>query len=412
MVAIVKSSYLNLLLVFIPVSWALYFARPDLDIPVFVTSFIAIIPLAALLGFATEELSLRVALTYETYSNMASFSVELIVAIIALLHCELEVVQSSLVGSVLSNLLLVLGMCFFAGGVRYYEQGFAKGPSQLNSSLLVISVIAVMIPAAVFLSLSMGNPPQPVHQETVMRISHGVAIVLLLLYVGYLFFQLRSHTPLYADESSDSVLYGTVHNKETDSPRSSATVSTLTADVEGQGSQKNEPEGEKPQINKIAAVLLLVVSTALVAVTSEALVDSIDGIAATGAVSKEFIGLILLPIVSNAAEHFTAVTVSVKDKLNLSISIAVGSSIQIALFVIPFIVTLAWIVGKPLPMVFDPFETIVLFLAVLTVNYTTQDGKANYMEGMVLMGLFIIIATASFFYTGSDITGLLGTCVR
>jgi Ca2+:H+ antiporter len=337
--------------------------------------------------------------------------VELIVAIIALLHCELEVVQSSLIGSVLSNLLLVLGMCFVAGGVKYYEQGFSSAPSQLNSSLLVISVVAVMIPAVVFLSLNMEGGSDEAHvQQAVMRISHGVAIILLLLYVGYLIFQLRSHSPLYADSKSTSVPYTTPIKSSLDTLGSTSTAAT-PSDVEGQTNEKEE-EGETPQINKLAATLLLVITTATVAVTSEALVDSIDGIASTGAISKEFIGLVLLPIVSNAAEHFTAVTVSVKDKLNLSISIAVGSSIQIALFVIPFIVTLAWIVGKPLPMVFDPFETIVLFLAVITVNYTTQDGKSNYMEGMILMGLFIIIATASFFYTGKDLTGLLETCTR
>jgi len=154
---------------------------------------------------------------------------------------------------------------------------------------------------------------------------------------------------------------------------------------------------------------LLVVVTILVAVTAEWLVDSIDGLANAGGISKEFIGLILLPIVGNAAEHVSAVTVSIKDKLTLSISVAVGSSIQIALFVIPFTIVLGWIIGRPLTMLFDPFESIVLFLAVLTVNYVVQDGKSNWLEGMILLCLYIIVALVFWFYPGTELTGLL-TC--
>jgi len=148
---------------------------------------------------------------------------------------------------------------------------------------------------------------------------------------------------------------------------------------------------------------LLAVVTVIVAVTAEWLVDSIDGLTDSGHISKEFVGVVLLPIVGNAAEHVTAVSVSVKDKLTLSLGVAVGSSIQIALFVIPFIVTLGWILGKPLTMLFDPFESVALFLAVITVNYVVQDGKSNWLEGVILMSLYIILATTFFFYPGSSV---------
>jgi len=157
-------------------------------------------------------------------------------------------------------------------------------------------------------------------------------------------------------------------------------------------------------------LVLLIVITVLVAITAEFLVDSIDGITSTGHISKEFVGLILLPIVGNAAEYATAVTVSVKDKLPLSIGIVVGSSIQIALLVIPLIVTLGWILGKPLTLLFDPFETIVLFLAVLAVNYVEQDGKSNWLEGMILMCLYVIVGITFWFYPGSDPAGVLASC--
>jgi len=148
----------------------------------------------------------------------------------------------------------------------------------------------------------------------------------------------------------------------------------------------------------------------LVALTAEFLLDSMEGVTSTGHISKEFVGIILLPIVGNAAEHVTAVTVSVKDKLNLSLGVAVGSSIQIALFVIPFIVTLSWILKKPLTLLFDPYESIAMFLSVLTVNYVVQDSKSNWLEGFILMALYLILAVTFWFYPGSDTSGLLATC--
>ncbi|TFY53839.1 hypothetical protein EVJ58_g9216 [Rhodofomes roseus] len=170
-----------------------------------------------------------------------------------------------------------------------------------------------------------------------------------------------------------------------------------------------EEEIETPLLSVPVTIGLLVVVTVLVAVTAEWLVDSIDGLTDSGHIQKEWVGLILLPIVGNAAEHVTAVTVSVKDKLTLSLGVAVGSSIQIALFVIPFIVILSWIIGKPLTMLFDPFESIVLFLSVLVVNYTVQDGKSNWLEGMILMCLYLIIAVTFWYYPGVSISQQIAT---
>jgi len=325
------------------------------------------------------------------------------VAIIALVKCELTVVQSSLIGSILSNLLLVLGMCFFAGGTRFSEQGFGMSASQLNSSLLTLSVIAVLLPAAFHSAVqptSDGFDPLTNAQEghDILAISHGVAIILLFIYLCYLVFQLFSHKNLYDDDANahKSVKYTQKLAKQ-----------LRATDVEA---ASNEGEGEKPQMSSHMAIVLLVIVTVTVAVTAEFLVGSIDGLTSSGHISKEFVGLILLPIVGNAAEHVTAVTVSVKDKLTLSLGVAVGSSIQIALFVIPFITTLGWILGKPLTLLFDPFESVVLFLSVLTVNYVVQDGKSNWLEGMILMCLYIIIGVTFWFYPGTDPAGLLASC--
>ncbi|TFK40301.1 Sodium/calcium exchanger protein-domain-containing protein [Crucibulum laeve] len=434
--AIICASWLNVLLVCIPVSWALHFALKESsnkDTLVFVFSFIAIIPLAKLLAFATEELSLRVGQTLGGLLNATlGNAVELIVAIIALVKCELRVVQASLVGSILSNLLLVLGMCFFAGGVKYSEQGFGVSSTQLNSSLLTISVIAVLLPAAFHFSADAQLDDQTEGRD-ILLVSHGVAIILLFIYGGYLFFQLYSHTALYQDKG-EHVIQSTKYTKRekkgktTKVPQEkaeSALVATGSSNnqdgLNGNTPTAHDPEAvsvstdgeeeeETPQMSVAFTIGLLCVVTVFVAITAEWLVDSIDGLTDQGGISKEFVGIILLPIVGNAAEHVTAVTVSVKDKLTLSLGVAVGSSIQIALFVIPFIVVLGWILGKPLTLLFDPYESIALFLSVLTVNYVVQDGKSNWLEGFILMCLYIILAVTFWFYPGSDPSGLLAKC--
>ncbi|KAJ7637708.1 Sodium/calcium exchanger protein-domain-containing protein [Mycena polygramma] len=408
--SIITASWLNVLLIFIPLSWAFHFAQKDNDTLIFVFSFLAIIPLAKLLAFATDELSMRVGQTLAGLLNATlGNAVELIVAIIALLKCQLGIVQSSLIGSILSNLLLVLGMCFFAGGIKYSEQGFGASATQLNSSLLTISVIAVLLPAAFRFSITTTSDPDS--GNDILKVSHGVALILLFIYGAYLFFQLYTHATMYGDESGDIVpstkyiprekKHKAGANGVNGTSTDIATTSTAPTDVEN-GSPVEEEEEEVPQLSVYMTIGLLAVVTVFVALTAEWLVDSIDGLTQKGGISKEFVGVILLPIVGNAAEHVTAVSVSVKDKLTLSLGVAVGSSIQIALFVIPFIVTLAWILGKPLTMLFDPFESIALFLAVLTVNYVVQDGRSNWLEGLLLMCLYIILGTSFYFYPGTS----------
>ncbi|KAF5359726.1 hypothetical protein D9756_003366 [Leucocoprinus leucothites] len=466
--AIVRCSYLNVMLVFIPVSWALHFALPETmanrDTLIFVFSFLAIIPLAKLLGWATEELSLRVGQTLAGLMNATlGNAVELIVAIIALIKCELRIVQSSLVGSVLSNLLLVLGMCFFAGGLKYQEQGFGAGAVQLNSSLLTLSVIAILLPAAFHFAAG-AQISDDQEGRDILAVSRGTSIILLVVYVGYLLFQLYSHAQMFQDDSPDvapstefafrkkrreekerkaaaksseqspqMITSSHMHSEPTHLDDTGAVTTSrehtfgttaspgLNASLHGSPhvlakptkdieSTSSESEAEKPAMTALVAIGLLLVVTALVGVTAEFLVTSINGLTQSGTISEEFVGIILLPIVGNAAEHVTAVTVSVKDKLNLSLSVAAGSSIQIALFVIPLIVTLGWILDKPMTLLFDPYESIVLFFSVLVVNYVVQDGKSNWLEGFLLMMLYLILAVTFWFYPAFDASGLFSLC--
>lgn len=287
-------------------------------------------------------------------------------------------------------------------------------------------------------------------ESTILHMSHGVAIILLFIYGCYLVFQLVSHSHLY-DERDD--FQSTKYPRKLDSqgnekPHVSArskfgqalmrrrpnqlekventepmtdtalvqspAANTDVADVENGFPipmvEEEEEDVQQPQMTLAMSIGLLIVVTVFVAVTAEFLVDSINGVTSgSSGLSTTFVGLILLPIVGNAAEHVTAVSVSVKDKLNLSIGVAVGSSIQIALFVIPFMVVLAWILGKPLSLLFDPFESVTLFLTVITVNYVVADGRSNWLEGMVLMCLYVIIAVAFWFYSPNNLNDAL-TC--
>ncbi|KAJ6571482.1 Sodium/calcium exchanger protein-domain-containing protein [Mycena capillaripes] len=409
--AIVRSSFLNLFLICIPISWILHWVTPHQYAAIFFTAFVAIIPLAKLLAFATEELSLRVGqalagLINATLGNI----VELIVAIIALTHCELGIVQSSLIGSILSNLLLVLGMCFFCGGIKFSEQGFAAGAAQLNSSLLTLSVVAVLLPAA-YRMTQKGDGPAPTAaseatQAQILKFSHGIAIILFFIYCCYLGFQLCSHTQMYQDDSAD-IAKSTAYKRKTPIEENIIQLQSMTEEPR---SIDEQDEGEHPQLNGWICMSLLAIVTALVAFTAEVLVLSINGLTASGVISKEFVGIILLPIVGNAAEHVSAISVSVKDKLTLSMSVAVGSSIQIALFVLPLTVLIGWAMGKPMTLLFDPYEAICLFLAVLTVNYVVQDGKSNWLEGMILMCLYVILGTLFFFYPGISPIEHFATC--
>lgn len=474
---VLRYSLLNALLVFVPVAWAMGLSHQSSTVT-FVMSFFAIVPLAALLGFATEELALRVGDAFGGLLN-ATFgnAVELIIAILALVKGELDVVRSSMLGSILSNCLLVAGGAFFVGGIRFYEQSYSLRAAQTNINLLAIAVTAIVIPVGFHAFISAeGTQTEDLTDESVLRLSRGLAFILLAVYACYLIFQLYTHSWLYVPRPASSprqpttaaqlLLYADgpqpptegkvfripslpswggssssssegsssggslrvrsrsvsgeqeeaepTHAEEgsTRPPLSPTTLHPTTTsathtnpniDLEKQEhpAEAVEVEHEEPKLSVWFALGLLVVVTGLTGVTAEFLVSSIDGLTATGNVSKEFVALILLPVVGNAAEHVTALVVARKNKLDLSLAVAVGSSLQIALFVIPVLVLLAWCIGQPLDLEFDSFETLLVFLTVCVVNWAIADARTNWMEGAGLMFVYIIIATCVWFYPGS-----------
>jgi Ca2+:H+ antiporter len=352
-----RYSKLNIMLIFVPL--AVYFEISHNSGFAFFTSMLAIMPLAYLMGKATEEIALRTSqsvggLLNATFGN----AVEMIIAGLAiyaaynnpeLTETMIEVVQASLIGSILGNLLLVLGLSFVWGGINYQSQNFSVKASQVNGSLLLLALVGMIIPE-VYSSSTEGN--------SIVQLSHYTSFLLLLVYFLQLFFQLKTHANLYA--------------------------------TEGQHDEISEMS-QKDAIN------LLLGSTVFVAWMAEILVGSISHAAEEYHLPTLFIGVILVPLFGNAAEHFTAVTVAGKNKMDLSVGIAIGSSIQIALFVSPIMVLFGWILGVPMTLQFGVFETLVTFMAVIITNFIIQDGESNWLEGSMLLITYAIIALAFFF---------------
>lgn len=264
-----------------------------------------------------------------------------------------------MLGSILSNILLVLGCCFFVGGLRFSEQSFNSTVASTMSSLMAVASASLIIPATLYAALSQSSENA---QANILFLSHGTAIILLVLYVMYLYFQLRSHAQLF-EESNGS-------------------------DTEQAGGAE-EAEGEEQLLSPWAATVALIIVTVLVALCADYLVGSIDSIVEKTGMSKTFIGLVLIPIVGNAAEHVTAVVVAYKDKMDLAIGVAIGSSLQIALFVTPFLVILGWIMGVEMTLRFQTFETVAFFISGLVVTLLIQDGKSNYLEGGMCLGMYV-----------------------
>ena len=362
-----KESKLNFLLLAMPI--CCYFAYVSKDgTNAFFASMVAIMPLAFLMGHATEEIELRTSesiggLLNATFGNAA----EIIICLLALwsayksgMNSEtaeimIHIVQASLIGSILGNLLLVMGLAFVWGGIHFKEQSFNETQFGSNSSLLLLSVIALVVPTVYHFTVS-GEQGDAGLED----LSRAAAVILLAIYMLFLFFQLRTHSELFATDDTH--------------------------------------EHEESSMTMKEAIILLVISTILVSWMAEILVHSLEEAAEEVKMSHLFIGVILLPMFGNAAEHFTAVSVAGKNKMDLSFAIAIGSSTQIAVFVAPLMVITAWALGLPLTFEFGLLETVAAFLAVLIANAIASDGKSNWLEGAMLLGTYAVLALAFWFH--------------
>ncbi|EAW20583.1 putative membrane bound cation transporter [Aspergillus fischeri NRRL 181] len=625
-------SWVNVLLVFVPVGIAVEAIGLNPAV-IFAMNAVAIIPLAGILSHATECVASRLGDTVGALINVTFGNAVELIIFIALVKNEIRIVQASLLGSILANLLLILGMSFLLGGLRFQEQIYNSTVTQMSACLLSLSVTSLLLPTAFHASWSNSASAD----RNTLKVSRGTSVVLLLVYFLYIIFQLKSHSYLYAsipqriiDEESHPGVLAEFMNSSSDSSSSSSddsddtTTSWTTAKrikramrhrrrrksstssnhtASGTLSKKNSgdtarsglneksgstegpisnhsiaidfaddghyeadddkrineprsidfgprsigdretsrkdrkakkrtskkhkarkednvntvdtdasmqrpylpsplpvsgpnginssqpadvaaalpkrkspfrpaipsllsntvfsntaasnnltqpapgdpglrrtrslpshmnrppavgnavqfargaarmpttvdvtannapPEHKESEISRTAAVVMLLVSTALVAVCAEFLVDAIPEMIESSSVSEAFIGLIILPIVGNAAEHVTAVSVATKNKMDLSIGVSVGSSIQIAIFVTPLVVILGWCMDKDMSLYFTLFETICLFVTAFVVNFLVLDGRSNYLEGALLIAAYVIISVAAFFYPGSD----------
>jgi Ca2+:H+ antiporter len=355
--------YPYLLAPLIPLAVALDLAGVSATV-VFVTSALGIIPTAALMGRATEELAARSGpgiggLLNVTFGNAP----ELIIALFALGKGLQEVVKASIVGSIIGNILLVLGAAMLAGGIGRDKQHFSKTGASIQTSMLMLAAAALIMPAIFELVEGKGLPApgaESVHYGgTVEHLSLAVAIVLIATYVIGLFFSLRTHRDIFNPEYEDEDSWG---------------WSTRTS------------------------VFALAIAGVLVGIMSEVLVGSITEASHSIGLSEFFIGVIVVAIVGNAAEHWVAVLVALKNKMDLAVNIAVGSSAQVALFVAPVLVLASFFIGPyPLALVFNGFELGAILLAIMIAQFVTQDGESTWFEGVQLLAVYFVFGLAFYF---------------
>ncbi len=347
--------YLYILLVFIPVTIIgkiMGFSDPML----FACSSLAIIPLAGVMGKSTDDIAgycgQRVGgLLNATFGN----ATELIIAFVAMKEGLFEVVKASLAGSVIGNILLVLGMSMLAGGLKYKTQKFNRDTINITASMLLFAVLGLSIPAIFTHAL-----PERSLTTQYEGLSVIVAVLMLLVYAMQFVFSFVTHRALF-EESVPS------------------------------GEEAEEHRASLPK-----AIGLLVAATVCIAVLSEIFVGTVEPMAESAGLSKTFVGIILVPIIGNAAEHSSAIIMAVKNKMNAAIEIALGSSLQIILFVVP-VLTLLSLFFTPMSIVFTPFELVSVTGAVLIANSVAGDGESNWLEGFQLITVYLIIGAAFFF---------------
>jgi Ca2+:H+ antiporter len=360
-----KNTIFLVLLLFVPVSIAAHFLDWGAAV-VFITSCAAIVPLAAYMGTATEEIAVVVGPTIGGLLN-ATFgnATELIIALIALNAGLVNVVKATITGSIISNLLLVMGFAMLLGGLRYKQQEFEPIVARVNASSMNLAVIAILLPTAVQATSS------GIGQSTLQTLSVAVAVVLILVYGLTLLFSMKTHNYLLEVGMAGM------------------------EDIAGSNLVEETPE-HKPNLWLWVGVLLVV--TLAVALESELLVESLEEATSQLGLSALFTGVILLPVIGNAAEHATAVTVAMKNKMDLSVSVAVGSSLQIALFVAPVLVLAGWAIGKPMDLNFNPFELVAVAVSVFIANSISSDGKSNWLEGTLLLAAYVLLGLAFYFH--------------
>ena len=357
---------LNWLLIFVPIAFALRFVPSWHNATaLFIVACLAVIPLAGLMGEATEQLAHRTndgigGLLNATFGNAA----ELIIALIALSKGMTDVVKASITGSIIGNILLVFGLSCLLGGWKFPVQKFNRTAARSSATLLLLAAVALVIPTVFhFEATRLGGWTADREQQ----MSLAIAIVLILTYAASLIFTLITHKSLY------------VGNKE-------------------RGINAIAEKEENWSLRK--ALVVLVVATIFVALISEFLVGSIEAARSSLGLTEVFVGVIVVAIVGNAAEHSSAVIMAMRNKMDLSVGIAIGSSLQIALFVAPVLVFASYLFGQPMNLEFTLTEIAAVIMAVGVAAHICGDGQSNWLEGLQLLSVYIVLAILFFFMPG------------
>lgn len=349
--------YLNMLLIFIPLSIAGRFMHINEGV-VFLMACLSIVPLAVIIGDATEQISLYSGPKIGGLLNATMGNVpELLIGIFAVKAGLYNLVLASMAGSIIGNILLVLGFSIMLGGFKFKVQTFNRSIARSNFTLLIFAGMSIIVPFA--LKFTLGMNPEGARSSTLFSLD--IAIMLLFIYILGLVFSLVTHKNVFAQHDDNN-------------------------DLE-----------ETPKWSLKKSVIILGLATFFVAIQSEALVATVEVTVKEYGLPEVFIGIIIIPILGNVAEHASAMIMAVKNKLDISIEIAVGSSMQIALFVAPVLVILSFLLGKPMEYVYHPFEVVSMVLGITMTVFIFKDGKTNWLEGVQLVSSYAILAVA-FFY--------------
>jgi len=355
-----EHKWLNWLLLIVPVAFFLHLRHAP-PLWVFTAAALGIIPLAGVLGEATEALAARMGPTLGGILNATmGNATELIIAFFALRAGHVEVVKASLSGSIIGNLLLVLGLAVLWGGIGRESQKFSRATAGTNSTMLFIAVVALIMPAVFDLTVYGNLKQQNPHLENLSLWTSGV---LILIYLVSFVFVLKTHKRLF---------------------------------------QPDQPieHHQAGHVSVQRSLISLISATVLIGFLSEMLVGEIDAVTKSIGMTELFVGVIVVAIIGNAAEHSSAIMVARRNKMDLAMTIAVGSSTQIALFVAPVLVFLSVLIGNPMSLVFTGLEIAAIVMSVLIVEMISYDGETNWFEGAELLAVYIILALAFFFVPG------------
>ncbi|KAF2395723.1 hypothetical protein EJ06DRAFT_540246 [Trichodelitschia bisporula] len=364
------SKWVNVLWPFVIASFALRYARPHQDLWIFILSYIAMVPAANLLGFSGQEFARKLphvvgVLLETTFGSL----VEIILFMVLIKKGEtaVPIIKAAILGSILANLLLCLGLCFFAGGLRRDEQVFHDAISEVGGNLMLVAGMGLIVPAV--FSTALTTDVQDVTNKT-LKISRASSIILLVAYLVYVFFQMRSHHSLY-----DEVLRSD-EAKDTDRDR----------------------DMWKAKLTLTESILAVAISLTCVAFMAVFMVDRIEYLVEHRNIKDAFVGLILIPLVEKAAEHITAVDEAWDNQMNFALAHILGSSIQTALLNTPLVVMVGWGLGVGMDLNFEIFDAVVLILAIIVVGNFLRDNKSNYLEGVLCVLVYVIIAISAFYY--------------